>query len=132
MPQLVAITLADRETTPVNHILSPRGKEGDVAVVAESSATPLGETTLRLSIKRQPTGRAKIRLVLVVPVVQTETINGVSSPKVVRTAAAYLDVVFDETSTLQERKNLVGMLASSLGASQVLTDSVLTKLESIW
>jgi hypothetical protein len=39
---------------------------------------------------------------------------------------------FDDTSSLQERQNAVGMFANALASSQTVVDSTLTKLEGIW
>lgn len=132
MPQLQSITLKDRVTpTPVDHVFAPRDVSQGVGVVVSNSGVPLGEEVLTVSMKKTPT-KYRGRLTLKVPVVQTETINGISSPKLVRTAYASVEVVFDEKSTLLERQNLVGMLASSLAADKVLVNDAFTKLEGVY
>lgn len=132
MPQLQSITLKDRVTpTPADHVFAPRDVSQGVGVVVSNSGVPLGEEVLTVSMKKTPT-KYRGRLTLKVPVVQTETINGISSPKLVRTAYASVEVVFDEKSTLLERQNLVGMLASSLAADKVLVNDAFTKLEGVY
>jgi hypothetical protein len=69
---------------------------------------------------------------LSVPVVQTQTINGVSTPVVVRTAYADVNFTFDATSTTQERKNLVGMMADALAAGKVLVNGAIVDLEGVY
>lgn len=132
MPSLQSVTLADRETVPVNHTFAPRGKPNGVAELVETAAVPIGENVLRVSMKEAPNGKFKGRLTLYMPIVQTETINGVSLPKVVRKAVGTVDVVFEASSTLQERKNLIGLLADALAASKVIVNDAFTKLETVW
>lgn len=131
MPQLQAISLNDRETVPVAHAFVPRDIKDHVGTVVRSSGIPVGDETLTISMKRAST-RYRGKLTLAVPVVQTQTINGVSTPVVVRTAYADVNLTFDPTSTTQERKNLVGMVADALSASKTLVNSALVDLEGIY
>jgi len=131
MPQLQNLVLTDRAATPVNHTFSPRDIVDNVATVTESSGVIIGENRVSLSLRRNG-NKAKGRLVLTIPVVQTETVNGVSRPTVVRTAVADLSLSFDYASTEQERKDLIGMLASSLEPSKVLVNDTFVKLQSVY
>lgn len=131
MPQLQSIVLTDRESVPVNHTFVPRDIREGVGTVIESLGTPIGEPKLAISL-RKLNGKYRGRLVLDVPVVVTETINGVNNPMIARRAVADLTIVFDEKSSLQERKNLVGMLASALDSSKVLVNDSFTKLEGVY
>lgn len=131
MPQLQSVVITDRETTPVNHTLVPRDIAGGVGVVVESSGVSVGELKLSVSM-RKSAAKFRGRLVLDSPVVATEVINGISSPKVIRRAIANVEFVFDELSTLQERNNLVGMLASALVTSKVLVNDAIVKLEGVY
>lgn len=133
MPQLQSIVLADRETTPVNHTFVPAeiSQPNNVGVVVESTGVPVGEPKLTISM-RKVGDKLKGRLTLSVPQVQTQTINGVSNPVVVRSAIADLSVTFAQTSTLQERNNLVGMLYSALAANKVLVNDALVKAEGVY
>lgn len=130
MPQLQNVVLTDRAGTPVNHTFVPRDIVSGVATVVEFSGVPIGESRLTLSLRRA--AKYKGRMVLTVPVVQTETINGITSPKVVRTAIAEVNFTFDPTSTEQERKDLIGMLESALGSSKTLVNDTYVKLQNVY
>jgi len=67
-----------------------------------------------------------------VPIVQTQTINGVSTPVVVRTGYAEATFSFDASSSEQERKDVVGMFYSSLATGAVLVNDTITKTQGIW
>lgn len=133
MPQLQSIVLTDRAGTPVDHTFAPVGidpKTG-VAEVAKSSGVAIGDKRLTISTRKSK-DRRRISMRLILPVVATETINGISYPKVVRTNYANLDFNFDAASSSQERDDTVGMLASGLGTSKTLVDSTVVDLEGIY
>ena len=132
MPQLQNLVLTDRAATPVNHTFTQINIDANgVGVVAETGGVPIGEAKYTLQ-NRRVNGRFKVQLKLSVPVVQTQTINGVSTPTVVRTA--YVDSVFtfDSTSTEQERKDLVGLFQSSLDSSKTLVNDTVVKLQGVY
>ncbi len=131
MPQLQNIVVTDRATTPVNHTFVPRSRENGVGTVVESTGVPTGEPKLTVSM-RQSGNRYRGKMNLTVPVVQNETINGITEPKVLRTAYSTVEFVFDSKSTLQERKDLVGMTMSALDPSKVLVNDTFTKLEFVF
>lgn len=133
MPQLQSLVLTDRATpTPVNRTFVPRDIEaGGVGVVVNAASTPIGGERVSVSSKKANT-RYKGELRLVLPVVQTETINGVSRPVVVRTAYVTVTTSFDEQSTEQERKDAIGLAASALDSSKVLVNDALVKLEGVY
>lgn len=133
MPQLQNLVLADRTpVTPVNHTFTPVGiNQLGVGEVANSSGVPVGSERVTVSLKKTNT-RYKGSVRLVLPVLATETINGVSNPVVVRTAYCSLDFSFDEKSTEQERKNAIGMAADALATGKVLVNDALVKLEGIY
>lgn len=133
MPQLQTTVLTDRSTpTPVNHTFVPRDIVGNVGTVTESSGVPVGNSNLSVSLRKTPSGKFKGVVHLAAPVVQTETINGVGRPTVVRTAYASCEFTFDESSTEQERKDLVGMFASALDSSKTLVNDTLIKLQGVY
>lgn len=134
MPQLANLVLTDRASTPVNHTFAPRDidpKTG-IAVVEEYTGVPIGNSRLAMSLNRTAQGRIKVALKATFPVVQTETINGVSNPKVVRTSYAELVFSFAENTTEQERKDVVGMMHSALDPSKTMVNDLLTKLQAIY
>jgi hypothetical protein len=93
--------------------------------------TPVSERKLSIS-QRRANGKVKTRLLLAVPVVQTETINGISTPKVVREAWVDCTFTFSLLSSEQERKDVVGMFMSALDPSKVLVNDSLVKAEGIY
>lgn len=133
MPQLQNLVLKDREATPVAHTFIPRDitREG-VGTVVESSGVPVGESRTSISLRKTGNGRYKSTLKIAVPVVQNQTINGVVSPIVVRTAYATVEFDFDPTSTTQERNNLEGMVADALAADKPLVFQTVVGLQGVY
>lgn len=132
MPQLTSLAIDDRETTPVTHTFVPRSLENGVALFVETDGTPIGDSSVTVSMRKSGLDKFKARIVLAVPVVVDETINGVVDPKVARVGYADVTFTFASKSSLQERKNVVGMLADALAADQTFIDSVCTGLEGIY
>ena len=132
MPSLQSIVLTDRAGTPVNHTFAPRDIVDGLGTVVESTGVPIGESRLQVALNKTSTGRYKGVLKLVIPVVQDQTVSGVVSPVVVRTAYADLTVTFDPTSTEQERKDTIGMLASALETSKTLVNDTFVKLQGVY
>lgn len=131
MPQLQNLVLTDRKATPVAHTFTPFDIKNGVGTVVEQTGVPVGNNRFTVSLRR--TGnRYKAQLQLVMPVTQNETINGITTPKVVRTAYADLSFTFDATSSDQERKDLVGMLQSSLDAAKVLVNDTVVNLQGVY
>lgn len=133
MPQLQTLVLTDRKATPVAHTFLPREIRENVGVVVESTGTPIGDPRVTVSLGR-PTaqGRYKPSLRFTFPVVQTQTVNGVSAPVVVRTAYASVDFSFDGTSTEAERNDVMGMVQDALAASKVLIHDTVVKLQGVY
>lgn len=132
MPQLQNLVLTDRAGTPVNHTFTPVGIDSNgVGTVEETNGVPIGSPKFTIANKRV-NGRFKITTKLVVPVVQTETISGVSRPVVVRTAYVDATFTFDGSSSEQERKDCVGMYMSGLDPAKVLVNDTLVKLQGIY
>lgn len=132
MPQLQNLVLTDRSDTPVDHTFTPRGIQGNVAEVVESSGVPIGDSRVTISLNKTSGNRYKAVLKLEVPVVQTATINGIDTPTVVRKAYAECTFSFDSSSTEQERSDLVGMLASALAEDKTLINDTIVKLQGIY
>jgi len=133
MPQLQNLVLTDRTpVTPVNHTFTPVGiNQQGVGEVAANSGVPVGSKRATVSVKKT-NSRYKGSVRLVLPVLVTETINGVSNPVVARVAYCNMDFSFDEKSTEQERKDAVGMAADALGTGKVLVNDALITLEGIY
>lgn len=131
MPALTTLTINDRESTPVAHVFNPAAPQGDVAVFNGTGATLFGRENLTISA-RQSAGKLRVRMVITDPVVVTETINGVDRSTVSRVAIGEVKLTFDESSTLQERKNLVGLIANAMADSQTDLSLVFTQGESFY
>jgi hypothetical protein len=133
MPQLQNLVLTDRTpVTPVNHTFIPRDISPDgVASVVESTGIPVGESRVTL-LQKKSGSKLNGELRLAVPVVQTETINGVSRPVVVRTAYVTVKTTFDQESSEQERTNAIGMIADALGTGKALVHDTLVKLQGVY
>jgi len=131
MPQLANLVLTDMAGTPVNHTYVPRDIVGNVATVVESTGVPVGDNRYTVSSRRTANGNYIISVRLILPIVQTQTINGIATPVVVRTSYVDLDLKFSALSTEQERKDAVGLLYSSLDPSK-WTNDVLTKLQGVY
>lgn len=134
MPQLQNLVLTDRATpTPVNHTFTPLGidpKTG-VAALEESTGVPFGAPKYTL-LTRRVNGRFKVTLRLSVPIMATATVNGVSTPVIVRTSYVDSTFTFEESSSEQERKDVVGQFADSLAAGKALVNDTLVKLQGVY
>lgn len=110
MPQMAPLVLTDRASPPVDHTFNPRGKEGGVATYAESTGVPLGDRRVTVRDPVFTNGRAKVTIKMAFPVLQANTVGGVTAYSILRTN--YVDLVcnFDQSSTLQERDDMVGQL----------------------
>jgi len=131
MPALQSLVLTDRAATPVNHTFTPRDVKDGTGLVVHSAGVPVGEKKLTVSMRKSGS-KYKGKLTLSIPVVVDQTVNGVVTPIVARTAYATLEVQFDNTSTTQERTNLIGMLASGLATNKVLVHSAFVDLEGVY
>jgi hypothetical protein len=132
MPQLQSLVLTDRAATPVDHTYTPRDISGGVGAVVESTGVPIGDRRFTISLSRTAQNRYKPSLKLTLPVVQDETINGVTRPTVVRTAYVEVNFSFDQTSSEQERKDAVGLIQSALDSDASLVNDTVVKLEGVY
>lgn len=134
MPSIAPLVITDRATpTPVSHTFNPDGMPNGIAMLAErpTDGTSIGANTLGLSNRKTGT-KVKGRLTLTLPIVQTETINGVSRPTIVRTAYIDLNVTFDKGASQQERDNAIGLLRSALDPAKALVFDTFVKGEEVW
>lgn len=125
------LVLKDRAATPVNHTFAPAGDKGDVHRFVEKSSVSIGDRVYTVSLREGDT-RWTITARLIVPSVQTQVINGVSNPVIVHTSYVDFKVTFSKLSTEQERKDVIGMFADSLGASQTQVNDLMTGLLDIY
>lgn len=132
MAARATLVLTDRAASPANHNYTPDGDDANgVHVFSEKTGVPIGNPRFTASL-RQSGGKYRSQLKLAVPVVQTQTINGVTSPVVVRTAYVDATITFEATSTDQERQDAVGLFASSLTSAQTMINDMIVNLVDIW
>lgn len=132
MAQFASFTLNDRETTPVAHVFLPtQSPTPDTFVAKRGTGVPIADEIVTISNRVSGTKR-KVRFLLVLPIVQTETINGISTPKVVRRSIAEVNLTFEDSSSTQERKNLVGMTYNALASTQAMLDATFVGLEGLY
>lgn len=133
MSSATSFTIADREDTPVDHTFVPNGFSADNSVAFFKNGGTYKIEDEKYSISwRESAQNRKVRCKLEVPVVVEETINGVTVPKVVRTAYGEVTFTFAHTSSEQERDNVVGLLAASLASSVSVLNGTLVGDEAIW
>lgn len=131
MANASSITVNDRQPTPGPHTYAPRAVIPGTATFVEAASVPIGERTLTIRHRKSGT-RFYSRITLAVPVLVTETINGVQVPKVPRISFIDANFRFDDTSSTQERADAVGMFANLLAANQNVVNSTVVGLEGIW
>lgn len=132
MAQRANLVIKDRASTPVDHTFSPDGDDANgVHVFSEKTGVPAGNPRFTASL-RNSNGKYRPTLKLAVPVVQTQTINGVNSPVVVRTAYVELSATFDALSSTQERADAVGLMYNSMAAVQTQINDLLVNLSDIY
>lgn len=132
MPALQNLSITDRSTpTPIAHVFTPRDVTAGVGLVVANGGVPVNEEKFTISM-RKSASKFRGQANLSVPVVATEVINGVSTPKLLRTAYVRIDVTFDETSTAQERTNIIGMVADALGTGKALVHGAFVNLEGVY
>lgn len=130
MAAVTSFDLTDRTpVTPVDHTFLPNGFSADrgTAFFKKSGDTPSGDMRFALTKKDTPT-KKRVSARLVIPVVSTETINGIDNPKVIRAAYANVEFTFDSNSTQQERDDCIGMLASALPSAQTVVNDTIVNL----
>lgn len=110
MPAIAPLTLDMGGTSTV---FNPVGTDSEKGLARYlTSATTLAEASkLSISVLPRTDAKTRVRAVLAVPSVVSETINGVSRSKVERTAYADVQFTFDPSSTAAEREALVDGLA---------------------
>lgn len=131
MPQLQQLVLTDRAATPVAHTFTPVDLQQNVGTVSERTGSPVADPIYSISNRRSG-DNFKVTIKMSVPVVQNETINGITRPIVVRSAYVQATFTFSKDSTKEERNNVVGMFADSFGTGKTLVNDTLVKLEGVY
>lgn len=132
MSARTTLVINDRAATPVAHTYSPDGDDQNgVHLWSEKTSVPAGNPrfTARLASSN---GKYRPSLRLQVPIVQTQTINGVSNPVVVRSAYAEVNFTFDALSSTQERADVVGLMANAMATAQAQINDLLVNLSDVY
>lgn len=134
MPSIQNLILTDRQGTPVNYTLVPSGSPGPgVGVVALADASGAAVTERRLSVGLRKSGdRVRTTIKYQVPIIATEVVNGISTPKVLRVGYVDINFNFHNTHSEAERNNLVGEIASALASSKVLINDTVVKGQAVY
>lgn len=107
--------VALKDGAAVVHTYNPRDITNGVATLVESTGVPIADKRLSISQSRvAASGRTKVTMKLVVPIVQDVVVAGISKPTVVRTAYADLTFTFDSTSSVAERKDVRSLIDTAL------------------
>lgn len=135
MAAIVPVILEDDSVTPaVNRTYTPRGKDANGVHAfrnVSTSGVPFGDPLLTVGLRRTATKYIGT-IQLTVPVLVTETINGVMNPRVTRTARFKGEFTVDGLSTKAERASIVAQVADALAGNQTLIQSLLVDLEDIY
>lgn len=127
------MVLKDRTSpTPVDHTFSPDGDDANgVHVYSEKTGVPAGNSRITTSLK-QSGDKYRSVVKTSIPVVATQTINGVSSPVVVRTIHLETTMRVENTSTTQERADAVGIHSNALATANTQVNDLLVNLVDTW
>lgn len=134
MPAFAPIVINDGATTPVAHTYTPNGvnpKDSTVAQFKESTGTPVGDKTITVSL-RAATASRKARVVIALPIMVTETINGVSVSRIDHSNFVEVIGTFSEKSTTQERKDAMALATNLISPSHAVMSKVFQDLEMFW
>lgn len=119
MPQNAQITINDGKPTPVPHVFSPQRIDPVTGIATwneRNTDTMVGNPAISFSMRpdngKMRTSKGEVKLSL--PKVALETINGVTSTKVLDTAIGKIELVIPTNTTAQERKDLRVMLSNAL------------------
>lgn len=127
------LVINDRAATPVAHTFTPDGDNANgVHLWSEKGSVPAGNPRFTARVYQDKGGKYRASLKLQIPVVQTQTINGVSAPVVVRTAYVDVAATFEATSTTQERADAIGLTANAMATAQTQINDLLVNLTPVW
>lgn len=131
MSQLTSITVNDGEDTPVSHTFAADYVDkNNVGRLREAGTYGDGDNLLSISNREGDIWRG--RLVLTMPVIVEETINGVTVPKVARTAVGDLQLRFHKNSTQQERENMLVLISNMLAGGVSMVDDTFISRTGIY
>lgn len=127
MGQRASITLTDAAGTPVNHVFAPTAQKGDVLFFNDRTVTSVTIGQNVLSLQQRPPSKSsqntRFSWKLTCPTLEQtspSTSTGIQpAPTLAYNNIANLELVFNQRSTLQERKDLLAMLRDLIDESIV-------------
>lgn len=120
MPIMTTVSLADGQATPVTHLFKSYSLVNGVLYLRAMAASGLSLAAKMLSINTRTAGkRKKVKFFLQLPVVQVQTINGVSSPVIVDRDFFEGTFTFGETADNQRRKDVRKLVGGLFVDTQV-------------
>lgn len=122
MAQMGNLTLADGQTTPVNHTFSVITAQAGTDVPAKwrdiaSYATPIGQFNLSMLVRRT-SNADKVSLKLTMPGMSTD-----GTMTKIHTSLATADFILPDTADAQQRKDLLALMKNAL-ANSIIQDAV--------
>lgn len=118
---MTAITLADGQTTPVNHTFSPASNGADGVCRwldrEHNAGVSIGFSTLTYSVREpiKPGGPSRVKLSISVPKLDTSTVV----PSLVGTGSATVEFIFPGAFTLSDRKDLRAFIMNACALTQL-------------
>lgn len=129
MPAAVTLSINDGQGTPVAHSYTPAGQTGSKVEWNEKTAgIPAGYFVLSHELVKPGTPEAAYRVKIGLNMPSTATVDG--SLAVVRNSSAQVTFNLSQSSTLQERKDLLAYIANTLGNASVKTS--IQDIEQFW
>lgn len=119
MGQITTISVDD--SSAVSHDFVPHSREAGVSHFEEkSSSSSLGYIRLGVSLRENADGSVdRFTMKMDYPIAQTQTINGVDSPTVVRVLRAKVEFTLPAGTTLTERKDLNSFIQNLLASTDI-------------
>lgn len=129
MPAAATLTINDGQASPAAHSFVPAAQQGTRFEWNEKTAgIPGGYFVLTHEYVKPGTPAAAFRIKLALNMPSTATVDG--SLAVVRNSSAQLTFNLSQSSTLQERKDLLAYIANSLANANV--KSSIQDVEQFW
>jgi len=130
MPQATTLVLTDHTG---NKNYDPISIRDGVVEFSYGTGVPLADKRVTISVNRTPAGRRNVILKGNFPIVQDRTVDGVTSPAIVRVAYADIKFSFDASSTEEERGDAINRMLSLISSSaNDWLDPVMTGTASIF
>lgn len=120
MPAIANIALVDAKGTPVTHTFAPVSAYDDTGKLANRAASiPAGYETLQLELRQPTSSSAAYRMIGKMSFPTVQTVDGVDT--VTKVSSLSFQINFAQTSSSQDRKDIVKMLSGLFTNTLVVT-----------